>query len=72
MEGASPRRRIKRGDGTRGINRAGVTTKLHLAITPDMGVVEGVLSGGNVADITMADALTRDVVGCDVVDERGL
>ena len=41
-----------------------MTTKLHLAITPDYGVVEGQLSGGNLADITRADALTAEVFGC--------
>ncbi len=36
-----------------------------------MRVVEGVLSGGNVADISIADALTADVVGCYVVEDMG-
>jgi transposase len=48
-----------------------VTTKLHLAITAEDHVVEGVLTGGNVADITVADALTAAVVGCYVVEDRG-
>jgi transposase len=34
-------------------------------------VVEGQLTGGNVADITMADALTADIVGCYVVEDMG-
>jgi transposase len=71
MESASPWRRLKRGDCTRGKNRAGVTTKLHLAITPDYRVVEGQLTGGNVADITMADALTAEIVGCYIVEDMG-
>ncbi len=29
------------------------------------------LTGGNVADITMADALTAEVVGCSVVEDMG-
>ena len=29
-----------------------LTTKLHLAITPDFHIVEGYLSGGNIADIS--------------------
>jgi transposase len=53
------------------VNRAGVTTKLHLAITAEEHVVEGLLTGGNVADITVADALTADVVGCYVVEDMG-
>lgn len=48
-----------------------MTTKLHLAITPDYRVVEGQLSGGNVADITMADALTDEIVGCYIVEDMG-
>ena len=53
------------------MNRAGVTTKLHLAITADSHVVEGQLTGGNVADITVADSLTEAVVGCYVVEDMG-
>jgi transposase len=48
-----------------------VTTKLHLVITPDYQVVEGQLTGGNVADITMADTLTAEIVGCYVVEDMG-
>jgi IS5 family transposase len=51
-----------------------VTTKLHLAITPGTPgyqVVEGQLTGGNVADITMADTLTAEIVGCYVVADKG-
>jgi len=48
-----------------------VTTKLHLAITPDYRVVEGQLTGGNVADITMADALTAEIFGCYIVEDMG-
>jgi hypothetical protein len=42
-----------------------------LAITPAYGVVEGQLSGGNVADLTMAEALTAEVFGCYVVADMG-
>jgi hypothetical protein len=48
-----------------------VTTKLHLVITPDYQVVEGQLTGGNVADITMADTVTAEIVGCYVVEDMG-
>ena len=34
-----------------------MTTKLHLAITPEGAVVEGMLTGGNVADISVADLM---------------
>jgi len=63
--------RSKRGQCSRGKNRAGVTTKLHLAITAEGHLVEVLLTGGNVADITVADELTADVVGCYVVEDRG-
>ena len=48
-----------------------MTTKLHLAITADEHVVEGMLSGGQVADISVADELTADVVGFYVVEDMG-
>lgn len=48
-----------------------MTTKLHLAITAEKHVVEGLLTGGNVSDITVADDLTADVVGCYVVEAMG-
>ena len=56
---------------SRGRNRAGVTTKLHLAITAENHVVEGILTGGNVSDITVADTITADIVGCHVVADMG-
>ena len=39
-----------------------MTTKLHLAITPDFQIVEGFLTGGNTADVSAADSLTVDVL----------
>jgi transposase len=48
-----------------------VTTKLHLAITAEDHVVEGMLPGGNVSDITVADDLTAAGGGCSVVEDRG-
>jgi len=48
-----------------------VTCKLHLAITPAYDIVEGQLTGGNIADITMADTITADVFGCYVVEDMG-
>jgi len=56
---------------SRGKNRAGVTTKLHLVITLENHVVEGLLTGGNVSDITVADDITADIVGCHVIEDRG-
>ena len=48
-----------------------MTTKLHLAITPDLQIVDGFLTGGNTADISVADALTVDVSGCYVIEDKG-
>ncbi len=48
-----------------------MTCKLHLAITADGHVVEGMLTGGNVADISVADDLLSDVYGCYVVEDMG-
>jgi transposase len=44
---------------------------LHLAITAENHVVEGMLTGGNVSDITVADDLMADVVGVYVVEDAG-
>jgi hypothetical protein len=63
-QGSSSWRRSKRGQCSRGKNRAGITTKLHLAITAEGHIVEGLLTGGHVADVTVADELTADVVKC--------
>jgi hypothetical protein len=41
------------------------------AITSEIHVVEGLLTGGNVTDIMVADDLTSDVVGCHVAEDIG-
>lgn len=48
-----------------------MTTKLHAAITADYHVVEGRLTGGQVADLSVADDLTAAVVGCAVAEDLG-
>jgi transposase len=48
-----------------------VTTKLHLAASVEFHVIEGMLTGGNVSDITVADELTAEVVGCHVIEDMG-
>lgn len=48
-----------------------MTTKLHLAITPEGYVVEGMLTGGNVADISVADCIMENVSGCYVIEDKG-
>ena len=48
-----------------------MTTKLHLVMTADGHVVEGMLTGGQVHDVTVADDLLDDVVSCYVVADMG-
>jgi transposase len=56
---------------SKGLSRAGVTTKLHLAITAEGHVIEGLLTGGNKADISVAEELTAEIVGCFIVGDKG-
>lgn len=42
-----------------------------MAATAQGHFVEAMLTGGNVADITVANDLLADVVGCYVVEDRG-
>ena len=44
---------------------------MHCAITAEGHFVEGLLTGGNVHDVTVADDLFEDVVGCYVVEDAG-
>jgi transposase len=48
-----------------------VTTKLHLALTAEGHIVEGMLTGGNISDITVANEIMSDVFGCYVVEDMG-
>ena len=48
-----------------------MTTKLHLAITAEGHIVEGMLTGGQIHDVTVADDLLDDVVSCHVVEDMG-
>ncbi len=42
-----------------------------MAITADGHIVEGLLTGGNVHDVTVANELTKDVVVCSVLEDMG-
>ena len=53
------------------MSRAGISTKLHIAVTSDGRLVLGFLSGGNVNDIEVAPELVEEVVGCFVMGDRG-
>ncbi len=70
-ESPPPRRGTKRGIQTKGVNRAGITTKIHLVITAQGHVIEGFLTPGNVSDITVAPELTAEIVGCYVAADAG-
>lgn len=48
-----------------------MTTKLHLAITSEGYVIEGMLTGGNIADISVADFIMENVSGCYVIEDKG-
>ena len=48
-----------------------MTSKFHLCITSDGHIVEGLLTGGNESDISVADDLTEEVYGCYVVEDKG-
>jgi len=48
-----------------------VTTKLHLAMTAEGHIGEGMLTGGQIHDVTVADELLDDVVSCYVVEDMG-
>ena len=48
-----------------------MTTKLHLSLTAEGHIVEGMLTGGHKADISVAEELTAGIVGCAVVADKG-
>ena len=50
---------------------SGITSKLHLSMTAEGHIVEAILSGGNIADVSVADKLHEDVFGCYIVEDKG-
>ena len=68
---SSSRKRLKKELQAKGRSISGLTTKLHLAISSDFHIIEGFLTGGNRADIGLADELKADVYGCFVVEDKG-
>ena len=50
---------------------AGISTKLHLAVTGGGRLVCGFLSGGNVHDVQAAVELAEGVTGCYILGDRG-
>ena len=48
-----------------------MSTKLHLVISPQGHIVNAMLTGGNVADISVADYMTEDICQCHVIEDKG-
>lgn len=61
----------KKGIQSKGRSISGLTAKLHLAITSGMQIIEGFITGGNRADISFADDLTREIYECYVIADKG-
>ena len=61
----------KGGVQSRGRSISGITTKFHLAMTGDRHVVEGFLSWGNIADISVVNELFSGVYGCYILEDNG-
>ena len=66
-----PWRRPKRGQQSKGVSVAGITTKLHLVTTKDGHVIDGFLTGGNVHDVSVAQDAFDDIYGCYVLADKG-
>jgi transposase len=61
----------KKGQQTKGKSRTEINTKFYAAVTSDGRLVEGLLSGGQVHDASVAAELTEEIVGCAVIADRG-
>ena len=48
-----------------------MSTKLHLVTTPQGHIVNVMLTGGNAADISVADYMTEDIYKCHVIEDKG-
>lgn len=68
---SSPRRRFKRGQQSKGINVAGITTKLHLVTTVEGHVIDGFLTGGNIHDVSVAEEAFENIYGCYALADKG-
>lgn len=47
-----------------------MTTKLYLAITPNLQIIDCFLTDGNTDDISIAGALTAYISGCYVIEDK--
>ena len=46
-------------------------SKIHLVIDANAKLVEAMLSGGREHDVTVAESLTQDIIGCYVLADKG-
>jgi transposase len=61
----------KRGNRRKGRAVGGISGKFHAVVTVDGNLVEGMLSGGQVHDVRVAEELSEDIVGCVMTGDRG-
>lgn len=47
-----------------------MATKLYLAITPNLQIIDCFLTDGNTDDISIAGALTAYISGCYVIEDK--
>lgn len=63
---------LKKGQQSKGKSRAGRTiTKFHLCSNINNIVIEGFLTGGNTHDVKVANELTKNIVNCKVLEDKG-
>jgi transposase len=70
-ESPPARGRTTRGQPTNGKSRGGIRTKFHAVVTRGGPLVEGMLTGGQIPDVSVAGALSEDLGGCTVIADRG-
>lgn len=56
---------------SKGRSISGLTTKLHLCISENFGVIEGFLSDGNRSDILYGNELIKNIRGCYIIADKG-
>jgi transposase len=61
----------KKGAADQREGRVGISTKFHAVVTSDGKLVEGMLTGGQVHDVTVAGELNEDIGGSEVIADRG-
>ena len=70
-ESSPARGRAKNGWQAKGVSRAGISTKVHSAVTGLGQLAEGFLTGGETADVSAGPELTENIIGYPVIADRG-